>query len=182
MDNDSDVLAKKLLDEMGDDASLEAAEEILEDLQFSQDWPDSSARDAAVSWAVRCADRLFRANMESLLQDHPLDSVDEEGEPFWTGARRAPTPIRFVAGAELDSQQAKVNENMLMFVQSCARLRLETLDPSLKDNGASIISRQEAEASLVAERSCESLEKSLKPLITESKALAASVQRSLNQI
>jgi hypothetical protein len=62
-------------------------------------------------------DRLFRQNIESLLKQHPLDSVDEDGEPFWTGARRARRPIRFVAGAESNSQQGKVNENMLMFVQ-----------------------------------------------------------------
>jgi ubiquitin-activating enzyme E1 len=56
------------------------------------------------------------------------------------------------------------------------------LDPSLKDKGASTISRHEAEASLVADRSDEAPEKSLKSLIQESKVLAASVQRRLNQI
>lgn len=182
LNEDVDLLAQKLLDDMGDDASLEAAEEILEDLHISQDWPDSTARDTAISWAARCADRLFRENIESLLTQHPLDSVDEDGEQFWTGARRAPRPIRFVAGAELDSQQAKVNANLVMFVQSCARLRLETLDPSLKDKGASTISRHEAEASLVGERSFESPERSLTALINKSKVLAASVKRRLNQI
>lgn len=31
----------------------------------------------------------------SALQEHPLDSKDEEGQPFWTGDRRVPTPAAF---------------------------------------------------------------------------------------
>lgn len=29
------------------------------------------------------------------MQEHPLDSKDEEGQPFWTGDRRVPTPAAF---------------------------------------------------------------------------------------
>jgi hypothetical protein len=28
-------------------------------------------------------------------QDYALDSTDEEGEPFWGGSRRVPTPLTF---------------------------------------------------------------------------------------
>jgi hypothetical protein len=38
LDKDVDVSAQKLIDDMGDEASLEAAEEILEDSHISQDW------------------------------------------------------------------------------------------------------------------------------------------------
>lgn len=31
---------------------------------------------------------------EELLKQHPLGSTDDEGDPFWTGVRRPPSPLK----------------------------------------------------------------------------------------
>ena len=30
----------------------------------------------------------------ALLRQHPLGSTDDEGDPFWSGVRRPPTPLK----------------------------------------------------------------------------------------
>lgn len=46
-------------------------------------------------WAVNLFNKLFKSDIETLLTEHPPDQLDEEGLPFWGGARRIPTPIAF---------------------------------------------------------------------------------------
>ena len=181
-ENNGDLVANKLVDDLGEDAALEAAAELLEDLRASQSSDDSNVRDNTIAWAARCADRLFRENIESLLLKHPIDSVDEDEEPFWTGARRAPRPVRYAAGEVTDPQQVKVNENLLAFVQNCARLRIETLDLALKESGDSRVSREEAEKFLTAEQICESSKKSIDSLITESSELVGDTRKDWSEL
>eukprot|EP00957_Ditylum_brightwellii_P039383 2978937-Ditylum_brightwellii.AAC.1 len=52
-------------------------------------------REASLRWAVNLADSLFRASIEDLLKQHPIDSVDEDGEPFWSGTRRTPKVLSY---------------------------------------------------------------------------------------
>ncbi|KAI2509772.1 ThiF family [Fragilaria crotonensis] len=152
-ENDDDFVIRKLLHDLGDEASLEAATEVLEDLTVGQFGNASRARDEAISWAARCADRLFRENIEAILRQHPLGSLDDDEEPFWTGARRAPMPLRYDADQVTDVQQEKVNENLLAFVQNCARLRLETLHESFRGSEKSIVPMDEAKKFLQKETS-----------------------------
>lgn len=151
--NDDDHVIKKLLHDLGEDASLEAATELLEDLTVGRFGNDPKTRGEAISWAAQCANRLFRENVESLLRQHPLGSVDDDEEPFWTGARRAPVSLRYDARELADAQQGKVNDNLVAFVQNCAQLRLETLDKSFAHSGTSRVSKDEATEFLVAETS-----------------------------
>jgi molybdopterin/thiamine biosynthesis adenylyltransferase len=40
---------------------------------------------AALQWAVRTFDDTFRVEAESLLKEHPLEEIDENGIVFWGG-------------------------------------------------------------------------------------------------
>ncbi len=181
---DDDYVVKKLLHDLGEEASLEAVNEVLEDLTVAQFGKTSRARDEAISWAARCVYRLFRENVKALLLQHPLGSLDDDAEPFWTGARRAPIPLRYDAGEATDSQQAKVNENLMAFVQNCARLKLETLHESFRDNGASIVSVDEAKKFLEKETSSASskADNTLESMISRCRSLVGGHAKGWSRI
>jgi ubiquitin-activating enzyme E1 len=44
-----------------------------------------------LNWAKAQFHTLFTAEIDGLMKEHPLGSLDDEGDPFWTGARRPPT-------------------------------------------------------------------------------------------
>ncbi|CAM9431308.1 unnamed protein product [Chrysoparadoxa australica] len=46
-----------------------------------------------LEWAKRQFRQYYQADVVALLTQHPLDSVDEEGDPFWTGTRRPPKAV-----------------------------------------------------------------------------------------
>ncbi|KAG5185600.1 hypothetical protein JKP88DRAFT_268262 [Tribonema minus] len=58
-----------------------------------------------LQWAKAQFRALFVREVEELMAQHPLDSVDEEGDPFWTGARRPPR------APALDSRQPSHSSN-----------------------------------------------------------------------
>lgn len=45
-----------------------------------------------VVWAYLTFDQFYREYVENTLKDHPVGSLDEEGELFWTKERRIPSP------------------------------------------------------------------------------------------
>eukprot|EP00521_Asterionellopsis_glacialis_P013787 CAMPEP_0195302948 /NCGR_PEP_ID=MMETSP0707-20130614/31965_1 /TAXON_ID=33640 /ORGANISM="Asterionellopsis glacialis, Strain CCMP134" /LENGTH=1157 /DNA_ID=CAMNT_0040366337 /DNA_START=74 /DNA_END=3547 /DNA_ORIENTATION=- len=112
------MLEKKL----GTDAAFEAAKELNEDLSIER---AESLRDASISWAVMTAKTLFHDSIVDLLQQHPIDSLDDEGDPFWSGTRRVPKILSYSVSD--DPQQQKVNENLVEFVRKTARLRIESV-------------------------------------------------------
>lgn len=56
----------------------------------------TSIDDCAV-WARMQFDKLFNADIRQLLHTFPADSVDKNGVPFWSGTKRAPSPVEFDA-------------------------------------------------------------------------------------
>jgi ubiquitin-activating enzyme E1 len=131
--------AQMLIRKFGEDAAKDMAEELGEDIGvfpfavgLDSNDPEyiSAVKRISLSWAIRQAERLFYVAIEELLQKHPIDSVDEEGAPFWTGSRRVPSPLRFKAlnsgEDEVSAQQVMINERIAQFVQSAARLRMES--------------------------------------------------------
>jgi len=48
-----------------------------------------------VSWARLKFEDLFSNNLLQLLHNFPLDRVNANGTPFWGGAKKPPTPIKF---------------------------------------------------------------------------------------
>jgi len=47
----------------------------------------------ALDWALGLFEVLFQQDVAKLVAQHPLDSKDEEGQPFWGGSRRFPRTI-----------------------------------------------------------------------------------------
>lgn len=123
----------ELLRKLGGDAAIEAATEIGNDL--CTEWFAGRGSDQygeqlmmlSISWAIELAQSLFSVAIENLLSQHPEDSVDEDGKPFWTGTRRQPKISFYDNAPEEDNVfQQTVNEQIVDFVQSAARLRMET--------------------------------------------------------
>lgn len=58
--------------------------------------PNHSLVDVAaqsLQWALSLFDNLFQESVAKLVVEHPQNSTDEDGAPFWGGSRRFPTTI-----------------------------------------------------------------------------------------
>ena len=144
-----DRLVSKLDHDLGDQAALDAAKELNEDLSMTEECRDVKyLREHSIEWAARLANEYFNEAIQKLLREHPKDSLDEDGEPFWSGARKIPKPLSFSSGTEVDGQQSAVNKNLVDFVRTASRLRIETYLGSSDDSEKSIVTVEEAEAAL----------------------------------
>jgi ubiquitin-activating enzyme E1 len=56
----------------------------------------TSFRDC-IQWARQRFQDLFHNQIHQLLFNFPLDMTDSQGQPFWAGAKRPPTPVVFDA-------------------------------------------------------------------------------------
>ena len=134
--------AMDLIDNLGDDAAIAAAMEMRDDfVPFSS--TESIVEDvkkASTMWAIQLMKKLFTEAIHELLRKHPIDSVDEEGDPFWSGTRRAPKPLVFDESRD-DEAQRVINEHMTNFVRAAARLRSEVYLPAdLQVNAEGLVS------------------------------------------
>ena len=66
-----------------------------------------------VTWACLKFQELFSSNIKQLLFNFPKDSITSSGTPFWSGPKRAPTPIDY----------DPANEMHVDFVVAAAHLR-----------------------------------------------------------
>ena len=151
-------IAHALLDKLGEDAATGMAEELGEDLGVfpfvvgSDDPSDPEYVDAvktsSLDWAIEQAFNLFFKSMNDLIQKHPIDSLDDDGQPFWSGTRRPPTPLKFIPldseDDEVSAQQVIINERIAEFVSAAARLRIESFLSVSGDDSPSLISLDEA--------------------------------------
>ena len=51
--------------------------------------------DDCITWSCLKFQELFSSNIKQLLFNFPKDSVTSSGTPFWSGPKRAPSPIEF---------------------------------------------------------------------------------------
>lgn len=51
--------------------------------------------DDCIKWARLEFEKKFNHDIKQLLYNFPLDAKTSNGEPFWSGAKRAPTPLTF---------------------------------------------------------------------------------------
>ena len=106
-----------------------------------------AVRAEALKWASELAHKNFFKQVEDLLKEHPRDSKDEDGEPFWSGSRKPPQPLSFVSDST-SSEQDTINENLIDFVRSTARLRTETFLEGVSSTGDSLFTVEEVRAIL----------------------------------
>jgi ubiquitin-activating enzyme E1 len=145
---DAAEIASKVLQDQGDEAAMNIAQELAQDLAMPYNADLSRVREAAIDWAVHLAKENFYDSVENLLRKHPVDSFDEDGEKFWSGSRKVPKSLLFSASAEVGSQQDVINQQIVDFVKTAARLRIETFVSDSEDVGYSGVSQGEAIAAL----------------------------------
>ena len=89
-----------------------------------------AVKKVSLEWAIQQAHKLFFVAMDELIQKHPIDSLDDDGAPFWSGTRKIPRPLRFIPldseEDEVSAQQVIINERIAQFVSATARLRMES--------------------------------------------------------
>ena len=151
--------ADRLIKDLGEKQAYEMANELRED------WAMTSAiagnkndvREACIRWAVDCAYNLFHDSIEDLLRQHPIDSVDEDGELFWSGTRRVPKMLDYNHSDAVDAQQRAINSNLVDFVRYAARLRIEMVMPNGLSPVESSVSVEEAILALIKSRGKDSV-------------------------
>lgn len=153
--------AEMLVHKFGEDAALDMADELSEDIGvfpfavgLDSNDPEylAAVKRESLNWARNEAEKLFFTAIKELLQKHPADSIDEDGVPFWTGSRRVPTPLSFKAlnssEDEVSAQEIIVNERIAQFVQAAARLRMESFLTG--DDDQSLLSAVSLEDALIS--------------------------------
>jgi len=161
VDEGIEGLTNKLDQELGDEAAFEAARELAEDLLIMED--EGAVDDGvfmekkAIEWAIDLGRELFRDAIEELLLEHPIDKLDEDEEPFWSGSRKPPQPLSFSlttnneAEDDATKQKEEINKNMVDFVRSAARLRYETYTgiPSNSRENSRLVPTEKAKNALI---------------------------------
>lgn len=65
----------------------------------------------------------FNYNIQNLLSAFPKDHLDSQGSPFWSGPKRAPSPIAFDADNELHLQYVSAGANLIAFNLNLPQVR-----------------------------------------------------------
>jgi ubiquitin-activating enzyme E1 len=135
---ESSIFSDKLIRKIGNDAALEVVDELFEDI-LAFDPSDVSyaeeIKEASLDWSVRLVSKMFKTSIQNLLKQHPIDSVDEDGKPFWSGTRKAPKVLEYIDAEGVTEEHRIANQYIIDFVRHCARLRIETYySPSLLED------------------------------------------------
>jgi ubiquitin-activating enzyme E1 len=148
--------ANVLAQELGDQAALEAAVELCDDLSALVEdvgATEIERKEKAIQWAVSLAKQLFHDAIAGLLSEHPADSWDDDGEKFWSGSRKMPRMLSYASPDNTsDLQQEEINKNLADFVRSAARLRYESWMgiPKSSSENAYLVSEDEASNALTS--------------------------------
>lgn len=120
-----------------------------------------------ISWARLRFEENFNSNIRQLLFNFPPDSVTSTGTPFWSGPKRAPTPLEFddASAAHLD------------FIVAAANLRAENY--GLKGSSDRAFFRAVLAKVIVPEFTPRS---GVKIQVNEAEAAAPAVQTSAEEI
>jgi ubiquitin-activating enzyme E1 len=80
-----------------------------------------------ITWARRQFETEYNNNIQQLLTVYPEDQVDKKGNKFWSGAKRAPTPIAFDLDDETHMGFVVAAANLLAFnfrIPKCTDMKL----------------------------------------------------------
>ena len=123
------IFSDNLIRKIGNDAALEVVNELFEDI-LAFDPSDrkyaEKIKEEALDWSVRLVSKMFVTSIQKLLKQHPIDSLDEDGEPFWSGTRKAPKVLEYMDAEDVTEEHRLINQYIIDFVRHCTRLRIET--------------------------------------------------------
>lgn len=177
-------LSEKRIREIADKNDIEINDELLSDLTvktMSSETDIYVIREDALKWSKQLCFHLFYKASVDLLKQYPLDSLDDNREPFWTGTRRPPKPIAF--DDSHGSEQEMINENLIQFIRSAARLRVETILGSSMPTGASSFTVEEAKRILkYSNANREPADETGQEQSKDTSSIAVKVQHTINGI
>jgi ubiquitin-activating enzyme E1 len=175
---DASDLAKHLIFELGEQVAIDLVTELVQDLAVKETHNITFVRELSIRWAANEATKFFRDNVNDLLQQHPIGSKDEDGEPFWSGSRRVPRAISYSLVKASDTQQLAINKQLISFVKAAALLRMETFGPRM-GSGDYSVTDTEAEAALTNAQSGVSSSNPMRPNATVQEVVAESLSNVL---
>ncbi len=172
-------VVRGLLQKLGEEAAENFVSELYEDCKVYDS--RESLREASIEWAVNLARNLYHKTINDLLIKHPADSLDEDGEPFWSGTRKTPTPLEYYLDDDNDVMASEtkknVNQNLIDFVRFAARLRIEnySTNDSEQDSNVSVEEAKLALQTSFGEESNETSSLTLAERLQEPKTYADKV-------
>merc|ERR1712137_911200 len=81
--------------------NLAAQLEIIQGIHASLVSDKAITFDDCIAWARLQFEKFFNSNIQQLLFNFPPDLITSSGTPFWSGAKRAPTPVKFDPNEQL---------------------------------------------------------------------------------
>jgi ubiquitin-activating enzyme E1 len=134
LSNSVAAFADDLVQQVGEDSAFSILRELSEDLRmvvsFNDKVKDAVAdedvvlEELSMEWAIRLFEDNLQAKIRALLKEHPADSLNEDGQHFWSGARRMPKELNFQFSDD-NPLEAEMNEWIIKFIQYASRLRAE---------------------------------------------------------
>lgn len=87
----------------------------MEDIKRIVDLKKSADFQKCVEVAREHFEKLFNHDIANLLHIFPVNHLDKDGQPFWSGPKRAPTPIPFDPSDPLHAGFVTAAANLLAF-------------------------------------------------------------------
>jgi ubiquitin-activating enzyme E1 len=79
--------------------------------------------DKCLEIARKYFDEYFDHSIQNLLSIFPEDAKDKEGQPFWSGPKRAPHPVHYDAHDPLHSQFVTAAANLIAYTLGITQVR-----------------------------------------------------------
>jgi len=86
---------QSFLFQLKQNTTISGVRETMEEIKKIIDLKKSADFSKCVSIAREYFEQLFNHQIQNLLHIFPVDHKDKDGHPFWSGPKRAPTPVAF---------------------------------------------------------------------------------------
>ena len=103
------LFVAKLKNDSTSSAVVGTLKRIIEFIKMKQ----ANSFDACVLLAKNCFNNYFHHTILDLLSIFPKDHVDKEGQPFWSGPKRAPSHIEFDANNQMHHEFVMSYANLI---------------------------------------------------------------------
>jgi len=87
----------------------------MEQIKVLVDLKKSADFNKCIEFARQLFTKYFTYDIQNLLRIFPEDHKDKEGQPFWSGPKRAPHPVFFDANDPLHAHYVTACANLLAF-------------------------------------------------------------------
>lgn len=113
------MFVAKLKNDSTSSAVVSTLQRIVDFIKMKQ----SASFEACVLLAKNCFNNFFHHTILDLLSIFPKDHVDKEGQPFWSGPKRAPSHIEFDASNKMHVEFVMAYANLIATAMQLAENR-----------------------------------------------------------